>query len=507
MKTQSDSRRLSAGLTLVGAVLLFASCSVDTSGLTFIPDSEFNNPSSGGSAGSSSNVGGDDNGVGGDGAAGTGSGGDCTPDTVECTAEGVLRECLDGTPPVWNEIMDCGAFGQCSAMRRECLECVPGSFRCSGVALEQCDMTGKVWESVQDCIDEASCTATGQTGYCKVCDPNASACEAGVASVSDGEGEGLISQIYTCATNGAYTELAADCQANEPYCLVDSEGCGECFPGDMQCRGVELMICGADGFWTTDQICSTPSACDSNLGECNEGSIECNVGETQCTVDGFNAFQTCAPNGKWQTQVYCDTYEQCTTDWFKPGCDACVQTGQWECNGASIQMCVDQPGTSKPMVWNVEQCLSGCSSGQTQCNDCYPGQVLCQPGNNYFSICDADAVSHTTVNCGPNEFCVPGMDRCVSCYPNGFTCENEQLYQCYGDGSGKNLIQDCAAAGRACNAEVGRCLPANLGSYYCDDEGNYTYVDLNGNESIYQSCGVNNCDNYYGCYYGGSGST
>src|SRR5262245_27804982 len=114
MKTHpASSRRLSASFILSGAILAFASCSVDTSDLTFIPDDQFNN-GSGASGGSSSNTGGD--GAGADTGSGGEAGGaaveDCTPGEINCSTEGFLRECQEGDPPFYNEGEDCGDPGQ-----------------------------------------------------------------------------------------------------------------------------------------------------------------------------------------------------------------------------------------------------------------------------------------------------------------------------------------------------------------------------------------------------------
>jgi alpha-tubulin suppressor-like RCC1 family protein len=491
----ASSRRLTAGFALTGALLVFASCSVDTSDLKFIPDDEFNNGSggSGGSGGSSSTNGGDGSG----GEAGGVMVEDCTPGEINCSDEGFLRECQDGDPPAYDEGEDCGEPGQCSVLRNKCLECVPGAFRCAGVVLEQCDMAGEIWEIAQTCVDEDSCVGTGQTGYCKVCEPGISVCDAEVASLSGGDGGAVTvaSQVYSCSTTGEYLELAASCQGERPVCNIATKDCGECVPGYNTCVGSSPRSCQSDGQYEWGTNCSSAAACDEITGDCDDTGLDCQPGTIRCDDAQL---QYCGYDGHWLDQELCPSPGLCDANGGK--CLDCDPSVNFSCVDDAVTQCL-QSGDQGNFTWRVEQCKPGQCGGSFCNNGCVAGEWYCSVNSNTYSVCDGSGNFYgEPVACPSGQICDPIAKDCVECIPNHYRCDqNGVLKRCADDGAAEATIENCQLAGKLCDADRGACLDNNPGWFHCNDNDQFVQLQSDGSELVVESCGEGQCDKYDGC--------
>jgi alpha-tubulin suppressor-like RCC1 family protein len=497
IRPASASKNFTSTAALTVALLAaFGACSVDTDGIDFIPDDEFNAGS--GASGGSSNTGGE----GGE----NGTDEMCEPGERRCSDEGLLQTCEDGTPPAWNTDEDCEAPGRCSVLRNKCLECTPGEFRCNEAELQQCDMAGERFEAVQTCIDATACTAMGQTGYCNVCEPGETYCEGELLLIPDSgdDGSGAVNQVRTCAANGAYTELNVTCQGNEPLCNLEEKSCGSCVPGTFDCQGTDLYECGSDGRLQYVERCDSLAACKADVGECDNTDIECVIGTDQprCTATG--AIETCRADGTWQVDKNCGGAQFCNAG----RCQPCPTNNSYTCTGDTVNYCWGP--YNEPRLWPFQTCAAGgCTQGNSFCSgQCAPGTVQCYPNDNVYYVCDGAGNYGTAQNCGVGEFCNAYGSGCVSCLPNEYRCDGNTLKLCNGDGSSETTVENCSVSNTSCDAQLGKCGPyGGGGRYFCNEDGHFTYMSVDGQEFVEEDCSGRLCDPYNGCYGNGSGCT
>lgn len=486
------SKGVPSAVTLVAALATFGACSVDTDGIKFVPDDEFHaTGGSGNGRGGSS----------GKGEAGSDGGEErpCEPGERRCTEEGLLQVCKDGDPPKWETDKDCKGAGRCSASRNTCLDCAPGEFRCRGAVLEQCDMAGERFEAVQTCEDEEACSAKGQVGFCKVCEPGETFCNGSFTLLTgDGSDDSIIvNQVRTCVASGAYTELNASCQGNEPFCNLPKKSCGSCQPGEFQCIGADLYYCNADGNIEYRERCDSRAACRPDEGKCDNSDVECspNVDGPRCSPTGD--LMTCGMNGRWVTEKSCGI-DRCRDGYSD--CLPCNIDQRYSCNGNTIMGCVPTPWDEWFAYATLFTCATNsCDDGEDLCPNgaCLHGTVRCEPGAVYYETCEDGSPQY--VGCPGNQVCYGAA--CVNCYPGSYSCDNGKLMQCSNDGSGKSLVEDCSTRGLACNARLGTCGPfEGPGYYYCTKEGHHAYFDLWGREIIEEYCSKGDiCEPNFGC--------
>ncbi len=491
IRQASASKNFTSTAALTVALLAaFGACSVDTDGIDFIPDDEFN-AGSGASGGSSNNggQGGDD-----------GTDETCEPGERRCSDDGLLQTCEEGTPPAWSTDEDCEAPGRCSVLRNKCLDCTPGEFRCNDAELQQCDMAGERFEPVQTCLDATACTAMGQTGFCNVCEPGETYCEGEVLLIpgEGDDGNGLVNQVRTCAANGAYTELNATCQGNEPLCNVEEKSCGTCVPGTFACQGPDLYECGGEGHLEYVERCDSAAACKEDEGECDNTGIECVPGQdgTRCSEDGY--LQTCRLDGKYQNEKYCGP-GLCKEGF--PDCLPCDIDNPYTCNGETITACLQTGWNNWYTSVNTITCQTGaCSEGFSECGggQCLPGSVRCLPGYQFYELCD-NSGNPQYVGCPGTQICYG--TTCVNCQPGTYRCDGNTLKQCSGDGLSENAIENCSVSNTSCDARVGKCAPyGGPGRYFCNADGDFAYMSVDGNVSVVDPCDGAGCDAYNGCY-------
>jgi alpha-tubulin suppressor-like RCC1 family protein len=486
-----------AGTSALTVALLatFGACSVDTDGIEFIPDDEFNK-----GAGASGGSGNNNNNTGGEG----GSPSDdesCEPGERRCSNEGLLQTCVEGDPPTWRTDKDCKGPGRCSVLRDKCLECAPGEYRCKDADLEQCDMAGERFERVQTCADADACSAKGQVGYCIVCEPGETYCE-GEGILDSGSGddvESVINQVRTCASGGGYTELNANCQGNEPLCNLERKSCGTCITGTYSCQGTDLYKCNKEGYLEYVERCDSAAACKEDAGECDNTGIECVPGQDGPRCEG-NTLQTCRADGKYHDEKVCG--DGMCRDGY-PDCLPCNIDAFLECSGNTIVSCRPTPWDSWYTPVQFGQCQSGCTPNSDSCvGGCVIPSVRCAPGNNFYEVCTSSGGGvneYQSVPCAADQVCYGAS--CVDCYPGAYSCEGNSLVRCSADGSSKTLVENCSVTNTSCDARLGKCVPyGGPGRYFCNADGDYAYMNVDGNVQIEQYCDNRACDWSSGCY-------
>ena len=524
-KSSVKSNWLALLLGVAFAAVTVQSCSIDTSKYTFIPDDEFADAStkSGAANGGGENGGGPHAGAnngggtnagdagmsGGDGMSGGESGagsGECTPGERACSPDGHLQTCKAGAVPTFDTGVACGE-GKCRASVSTCLKCVPGDFQCSNNVLQQCNIFGSAYEDAAICDSKASCSASGQKGFCVHCKPGVSSCEPSLVHVlnsSEEKAQYPSTDLVTCNLDGSGTDTTQICVAESPLCAPVAKKCSSCSPGTFSCDGNGLNECNADGSgYTFKQSCQMPNgACNAATGKCEPPA--CNNGSYLCQG---NVLQVCN-NGKYDQLDVCESRDSCDANSGR--CQKCVPNTN-RCQNDTVQGCDYNFGEAVP--YTATTCLAATcvSSGSSASCECRPGTSMCYDGSTGYSTCVGNGAI-TLVQCpkdpntGLQQVCNSKYGKCGPCIPGRFQCDQAGvLKQCPEDGSDFKVVSDCRAAGKQCDAGRGVCASAAPGRFYCDDKGDLYSVgyDDQGTHKIVSRlvdhCGSpNQCSQYDG---------
>lgn len=414
-------------LTLTGLVI-FASCSVDTSGIRF-DDDEYDsivNPGDGdsgdGDSGDGDSGGGGMSGDGdsGDGDVGDGDAGDGDSgmggmggvpeiEEPECTESGQLR--CDGrtegqvqacTGTEWIDIGDSCPYvcedGACTGV------CMPGTSEClSSVEVRTCNTSGK-WSNTS-CTDSACVPQGADTAVCGgSCQPGARGC--------GGSGD---LQPQVCDSEGNWVDNGSACGG----ACTDGVCTGTCMEGDKQCAADgSPLVCDATSNWPAS---GTPCPFYCVGGECSTG--DCFQDELRCDPDNpGKGMQRCNAQGEWDTVSDCPF--ACDGEDREAKCIGVCNPGEKKCSpdGTSVVVC------SEDYQWKQDlrcgemdmRCISYVTSkGVTDhiCGDCQPGGTKCAASDNAVETCavvDKEARWVDPKACEDKTYCHPEVGKCLT---------------------------------------------------------------------------------------------
>lgn len=488
------------------AVLL--GCSISTEDIAFIPDEEFR-----GSGGLPTGTGG-----GSAQGGGTPSGGAASGGSSPCASnlEGTAR-CLDAElqtckSHVYATVETCESAERCNALRQTCLDCAPGSFRCTADTLEQCDLEGSAFELVQTCRRDA-CVADEHSGFCTVCEPGEALCEPMERLFSGtGTAAGTRSRTHdslrTCNDHGSGTTALELCDFRAPICDPDERRCLTCTPGKVVCEGSQLLTCSEDGLsYELTEECGHPARCVPQLRRClpascqNPGRSPSPSGTVACRGSTGTELSLCAESGAWEILDLCDTVETCESGMAPRRCldlvdEYCVP-GNSKCDGDTLSKCAalseaESPGPSGAAWFRYATCSEGCTptgSGLAECAETsgvrpYSDPLVCEPGASGYLDCSGSACQATS--CDAGQLCAGSDWGCKNCIPNEFRCESNALVRCNALGTRESLLDNCVD--QHCDRFRGACLPAQPGERFCS-ENVLLRVAADGAPQTVERCG------------------
>lgn len=188
--------------------------------------------------------------------------GDCPAQKPYCAPAQLCFECIQDS--------QCGDGQLCKNGSCKLLLCEPGEKVCNGKAVQTCNDDGTDYE-LFDCAP-GSCSA----GQCEGCTPGSFVCQA--------------NDLMRCADDGSTYELQEQCtdgaQCVNGACLV-------CYPGQSKCQGKEAYACSHDGKgWEFQEACDESQVCLG--GKCQslcsaDLKFNTNVGCDYFAVDLDNA--------------------------------------------------------------------------------------------------------------------------------------------------------------------------------------------------------------------------
>lgn len=507
------AQRRSPWRLLLGAASLVAACSVNSE-VSFVPDADFVHSGGSSSGGTVGEAGADDMG---------GAGGyDCSGDRdARCSIDGVLEVCQSG---VWVRDQACGA-GLCSASRRLCLSCAPGSFSCEkgGPTLKQCNLDGSAWDVVRTCESSDACVAEGDVGYCKVCKPESVVCSSApreyqTSVALSGNHTRPSASLRACNAQGSGTVELGSCGLDAPVCDAAASQCRGCIPGQTMCEGGGLYLCQADGLGhELVEDCGHAALCDANAGLCKRAGCQRATGglsEPGTVACQKSALSICRASGKWEVLDICEGDAACSAglaarlclnaaDHCLPGTSSCAD------DQVTLQQCADfsdgsQSASEGGMSYAYAHCSAGCSvdeQGNAACErvprgeNQYADPLVCVPGSSTYLSCGPDGC--VDAECDAGQVCADSVLGCRDCVPNALRCEGNRLVRCDARGGVEALVEDCGAG--VCDKVRGRCLPAPVGERYCD-AGLLRGVGVDGSLQTIENCGAPElCDPTAGC--------
>lgn len=442
------------------------------------------------------------------GSSGAGVGGQsstpCESD-ARCSSEGVLEVCRGGE---WIKSDACRGPEYCSATRRTCLSCAPGTFACAaGGKLEQCAVDGATWEVVRECGAARDCFAEGDVGYCVVCAPGATLCEdASLASLSASALDTQRAALRRCNELGSGTSLLATCSRESALCSAERESCLACEPNESVCSGRMLSKCNADGSALMPVAeCASAAACDAVKGVCVATGCKTQAGKSVpvgSVICEKTTLSICRAGEIWEVLDICASEAACTASVAArecldasatrctPNTSACSGNVLRRCAAASTQAVAALPEGS---WYDYAECAVGCRATSSDSAECvvptsgatYVETTLCEPGASTYSVCSSSGC--VASSCDVGTVCAGSALGCTSCVPAGLRCAGDLLMRCDDSGERESVQADCS--GQYCDPVRGRCLPARVGERYCDDSGRLLSVNADGSTRLVQDCG------------------
>jgi len=343
--------------------------------------------------------------------------------TPEAQAQFVeLAKCIEGVCGVYQPFTNCYSMainGMCQAQYQKCKSCVPfctgkecGDDGCGGLC-GWCpggyDCDGGKCVCIPDCANK-ECGSDGCGNLCGACPPGFQCTDYGKCYCAPD------CVAKECGDDGC-GGLCGFCQPGKEYCTENGNCLSfNCKPGQMDCDGNEILLCGDNGEWIPVGVCPGGTWCSA--GQCIPWV--CKPGETKCEGNGYI---TCADNGAgWLPVMLCPSGTLCKAGQCVPvvGCQDVPKIGC--CDGNTLKVCLD--GTIM-----VEDCGNmGCGWVPNWGYDCggvgpdpsgkYPQACpgVCEPQCN-GKQCGTDGCGGDCGFCGPKEICVDGLCKPV-CIPN-----------------------------------------------------------------------------------------
>jgi alpha-tubulin suppressor-like RCC1 family protein len=425
---------------------------------------------------------------------------------------------------MWVREESCGA-GLCSASRRACLSCAPGTFSCEkgSPILKQCNLDGTAWDVVRTCESSEACFASADVGYCKICKPDSAVCnvsrrEYATAAAASGEHSRPSASLRECNEQGSGTVELDRCGLKAPVCDDALKACRVCSPGQTICKGSELHACQADGkSLVLVEDCGHAALCNTAAGACLRAGCQrtptsrAEVGRVECEK---SALSICRASGKWEVLDICEGDAACSAgldariclnsaDHCLPGTSSCGE------DGTTLEYCAELTEDARSSLavgerYGYAHCAAGCSVGDDGNADCNPvvspeglfsDDLLCVPGNSSYLSCGIEGC--VEAQCGAGLVCAGGGRGCLRCVPGAVRCDGSRLVRCNAQGSAEKLLEDCGDG--VCDKVRTQCLPAKAGERYCE-AGLLRSVGVDGSLQTIEDCGAAElCDPNAGC--------
>lgn len=372
----------------------------------------------------------------------------CKSGAVQCFGN-VLQACSsDGT--AWKNRTVCASEKLCDPALGMCLPplCATGERRCKDAELQVCNATRDAWERLDTCATAGRCSA--ESGSCtdQPCQPGELQCNG--------------SELQSCSGDQSSWDLVRDGQCESAaLCNKDKGLCEKpiCQLGDFNCASAELQTCNATlNGWTTVQSCDSDALCDKESGTCGAG--QCTIaGEFRCTDTG--ALESCTDDlTAWALVESCQSAAHC--DAVNGVCtDAPCTAGNYQCNGATLDVCNADTGGWDPVATCQTDglCQATRSANETACRPplCKAGETRCVDGQP--QICNAGLTEFRANGpaCATVELCVDGACAPPVCAPNDRRCTSAQPAICNPGRTG--FVADgmpCASVA-LCNQSTGTC--------------------------------------------------
>lgn len=384
----------------------------------------------------------------------------CVGDQVKCSddVEGFFR-CVDGE---WGtEISLCEGAQIC--VNGGCVDkiCSAGDIKCAGKGYVKC--IDNAWDdAVHECAQDEACVEKDGVSACQkvtqgVCEDGALQCDA----------TDKAHKKYVSCVGGQWGTEVSSCDGDK---ICENGACVDpCINGDTKCAdNVSLQTC-SNGAW------GDAAACPANE-TCSNGACVCKAGAKKC--DGRNIV-TCGSNGKWLT----DNAEKCAL-----GCDptseapVCFEcaNNDVQCTGeGDFQICVDHKWQTFEHCGG-KQCWGSKQNGAIlacQCGSQNKPVTTCSGDNSAIVSCVTKTVEvngakfsyrggwETTLTCDGGK-CENGKNGpSCSCQGNETKCDGNSLYNC--QNFTWTLVSECKD-GLTCNAEMNACV-CEEGTYNCTD--------------------------------------
>lgn len=317
--------------------------------------------------------------------------------------------------------------------------CAPGTFRCTGPALQLCDAEERSYRTVRVCSSAELCCDTPER----------------------------------CAE-------APGCQA--PACL----------PGEFRCVGAALERCnpGQTGFETIDR-CGSALACNASLGRCTEAACDSTQRERQCNGKGL---EQCLPGqSEWSPIDSCRSSDLCdpalATGCALPACRIesaasppspylCASGDLMRCNDALtgwefVETCLN-PANCNPLIEALEGDPYAANMPPEQLErlgctrpGCAPGRYLCD--GSALMLCRADRTGYLEIDeCETPRHCDASRGRCTPepCTPGVRQCSGDEYQECTESGW---QVRETCPSGAPCDSQRGCLEPAcQANEYRCN---------------------------------------
>ena len=290
----------------------------------------------------------------------------------------VLHHC-EASASTAQETCTNATFCQFGVSTGHCAECNPGSFRCTGAALERCDDTG-TFVSSETCSSEGLCNATAGACTDNACMPDTLVCAA----------KGTLQK---CNADGSMLSDVEDCGPN--MCDAQNKRCFACVPNSTSCSNDTFVECSADGSTTNEKPCS------EGLSECMTGS---------CTASGCQT--TPKPSGTTCKAGKCDGNGACAGCLSNADCEGAI-TGECYTGICAQGACQSMPKASDTACGTNKKC-----NGSGRCVDCITDADCSPKGECYAASCQGgscrDTPKSSSSTCNGGRVC-DGLGGCVDC--------------------------------------------------------------------------------------------
>lgn len=382
-------------------------------------------------------------------------------------------------PGTFRPLQDCGTRDLCVAdPEAHCVSrsCDAGEASCVGATPRSCNASQTGWDELPACLSEVYCSISaascGGSAPCCLDAP----CAAGEMRCNEGA-------MQRCSDDQSSWELVDSCASAE-LCLDSLAACGRspgscecrmptCEAGATSCDGAVLTRCNAAQ--TASEVidtCATTALCEASRTlrtltcvppACELGSFTCS--ETgvlrSCREDqtGFEDLEACigAP--------FCNlTDGRCET--------APCEAGQQRCNGAQIEVCLDdrtgfvadRAPCETPALCNA----TNPAAARCETAACAANEASCSP-TAQLQVCNEGrtALANVGLPCPRLDLCSADRRRCDFCVPGRQECTPELDASRVCSLSG-NFFGPETPCPLGCDGPAGLCRTCTIGSYSCN---------------------------------------